>query len=148
LGITPADVIDAITQFADEAVEYLIQRRRRLNVLTYIQNSLVYAGKSVASASRYVRAGITAVANSMLAGTKQLNERTCGGLAYGMANIGCPAVMYAIKAGISALMPGIIVPYCIVSWFSHKCKEGVAMAFKRARLLRRLNALRRDIVNF
>jgi hypothetical protein len=73
LGITPADVIDAMTQFADEAVEYLIQRRRRLNVLTYMQNSLVYAGKSVASASRYVRARMPAVANSMLAAAKQLN---------------------------------------------------------------------------
>jgi hypothetical protein len=89
-----------------------------------------------------------AIANSMQAAAKKLNERTGGGLAYCMANIGCPAVINAMKAGISALMLGIIVPYCIVSWFTHKCKEGVAMAFKRATLLRRLNALRRDIVNF
>jgi hypothetical protein len=113
-----------------------------------MQNRLVDACKSVGSAARYVRAGMTAVANSMQVAAKQFNKRTGGRLAQGMANIGCPAVMCAIEAGISALMPGIIVPVCIVSWFTDKCKQGVAMAFKSARLLRRLSALRRDIVNF
>jgi hypothetical protein len=110
LGITPAVVIDAIAQFADEAVQYLNQRRRRLDVLTYMQNVLVDAGTAVANAARTVGARISAVANSMQAAAKQLNELTGSRPAEGMANIGCPAVMYAIKAGISAQFPGIIVP--------------------------------------
>jgi hypothetical protein len=152
LGVTPAVVVDAIAKLADKAVDHLIKRRRRLNIFTdaanKLKNAFVGAASAVANAAKTAQKGFAAVAGPMAALAGTLNKLSGGKLAEGLANLGCPALIKAIQAGIAAQFAGLTVPGCVTEWFTAKCKEGIAAAFKRARLLRRLSALRRDILNF
>jgi hypothetical protein len=131
-----------------KAVADHLHKRRRLNALTNLKNKFVDAATAVKNAAKTAAKGIKAVAGPMQAAAKSLNKLTGGKLAEGVANLGCPALIKAIQAGIMAQFPGIKVPGCVVAWFTGKCKEGVKKAFKRAILLRRLSSLRRDISNF
>lgn len=141
LGVTPAVVVDAIANLANKAVDQLIGRRRRLNIFTD-------AASAVSNAAKTVAKGASALVAPMNAAKNKLNKLTGGLLAKGIADIGCPALVLAIKAGIIAQFPGVVLPACVTTWFTSKCKSAVASAFKRARILRRLSALRRSLINF
>jgi phosphomannomutase len=88
------------------------------------------------------------VKSSMKSVAKKLSAMTGGVLETALGQLGCPALMVAIKAGIAGAFPGIIIPGCVSKWFTGKCKDTVKSAFKRARLLRRLTAIRREIQKF
>jgi hypothetical protein len=147
LGVTPDIVFNAIGKLADSAIDRLL-KRRRLNILDKLKNKFVDAATAAKNAAKTVGKGLAAVAGPMQAAAKSLNKLTGGKLAEGVANLGCPALMKAIQAGIMAQFPGIVCPACVVAWFTNQCKTGVKKAFKRAIILRRLRSLRRDISNF
>ena len=151
MGLNPAKIADGIAKLANKAIDHIVGRRR-LNMITDAANKAKNAVKGAAGAVYNAAAsagkGLAAVAGPMQAAAKKLNALTGGALAKGIASVGCPALINAIKAGIMAQFAGLQVPACVTSWFTSKCQAGIAAAFKRARLLRRLSALRRDILNF
>ena len=147
MGLNPAKIADGIAKLADKAIDHIVGRRR-LNVITAAVGAVKGAAGAVYNAAASAGKGLAAVAGPMQAAAKKLNALTGGALAKGIASVGCPALINAIKAGIMAQFAGLQVPACVTTWFTSKCQAGVAAAFKRARLLRRLSALRRDILNF
>ena len=147
MGLNPAKIADGIAKLANKAIDHIVGRRR-LNVITAAAGAVKGAAGAVYNAAASAGKGLAAVAGPMQAAAKKLNALTGGALAKGIASIGCPALINAIKAGIMAQFAGLQVPACVTSWFTSKCQAGIAAAFKRARLLRRLSALRRDILNF
>jgi hypothetical protein len=149
MGIDAHGIVNAIVKFIIHAVETLVgRRRRRTNVVNKIGDGLYAVGSAVIKGTRNAGHGLAAVGNSMKSFAKKLNAMTGGALEKALADLGCPALMVAIKAGIAAAFPGIVIPGCVSTWFTGKCKETVKSAFKRARLLRRLTAIRREIEKF
>ena len=150
MGISPDGIVEAIIKFTVHAVEAMVggKRRRRSTVLGSIKGAVVAVGGTIAQGARGAAHGIGAVGSSMKSIASKLNKMTGGLVEKALSELGCPALMVAIKAGVLAAFPGIILPGCVSSWFTEKCKSTVASAFKRARLLRRLTAIRREIQKF
>jgi hypothetical protein len=149
MGIDAHGIVNAIIKFIIHAVETLVGKgRRRTNVLNKIGGGLQAIGGAMVKGARNAGHGIAVVGSSMKSFAKKLNSMTGGALEKALADLGCPALMVAIKAGIAAAFPGIIIPGCVSKWFTGKCKDTVKSAFKRARLLRRLTAIRREIQKF
>ena len=163
LGINPDAVIDAIANLANKAVDHFVKRNRRMNFITdaagkagnaikgaagAVGGALVNAATAAKNAAATVGKGLQAIAGPMKAVYSQIDKLTGGKLTEAIANLGCPALMNAIKAGIAAQFPGVVVPGCVVAWFTSKCKEGVKKALTRHRLMRRLASIRREIMNF
>jgi hypothetical protein len=144
LGVTPGVVVDAIGSLADSAVDQLIGRRtRRLGVYAMFVNGATAIGNSAKTAG----AGMTTVAGQMQGSAQTLNKLAGGALVTSLAEVGCPAIITAIKAGIMVQFPGVTVPACVSTWFTSQCKQKVRESLTGLRLLRRLSALRRDIAN-
>jgi hypothetical protein len=155
LGVNPDVVVDAIASLADKAVDAFVKRNRRTGIMDKIKgaanglkDAVVSAGDAVKNAAKTAGAGIKAVAGPMKAAYSQIDKLTGGKLTEAIANLGCPALMKAIQAGIAAQFPGVVVPGCVVAWFTSKCKSMVTSALKRHRLLRRLASIRREVMAF
>jgi hypothetical protein len=125
MGINPEGIIDAIMKFLIHAVESLIgtKRRRRVTVLgkvgggvKAIANGMVKVGGAYLDGAAAVQGvivkgvrgaahGIAAVGSSMKTLAKKLNAMTGGLLEKALSELGCPAIMVAIKAGVFAAFP-------------------------------------------
>lgn len=149
MGIDAHGIVNAIITFVIHAVDTLVgKRRRRANVMNKIGDGLYAIGSTMVKGARNAKHGIEVVGSKMKSVASKINTMTGGVLETALAQLGCPALMIAIKAGIAAAFPGIIIPSCVSNWFTDKCKDCVKGAFKRARLLRRLTTIRREIQKF
>jgi hypothetical protein len=125
MGINPEGIVDAIMKFLIHAVESLMgkKRRRRVTVLgkvgggiKTIANGMAQLGgaylngmgdiqKVAIIGVKGVAKGMAAVGSSMKTLAKKLNAMTGGLLEKALSQLGCPAIMFAIKAGIFAAFP-------------------------------------------
>merc|ERR1712166_1662282 len=118
-----------------------VPMRRRMWGFPNIVGALKGAASNLAK-------GAAAIGGAVQGAASQVNKLTGVALSKMLAGPGCEALTKAGEAAFAAETGIIGLPSCITSWFKSECGKAVTSALKRARLVRRLSSIRRELMAF